>query len=182
MAKVVTWELVGARGALGRFVRATKEIRVANRQLAREVGKLVVKALKKHAPVGVHYDISSDGTVTERRPETLKKSFSFKTFRRGGFIEIRVYGAEHLKYVINPTRPHWIVAKKAKFLRFYWPDAPPAVVEMFPSKVVYFRAVFHPGNPRGNPFHERALISLEPGLRKMMTKRAARVKETLEGQ
>lgn len=181
MPRIISWELVGARGALGRFVKATKEIRTVNRNLARDVGRMMVKALKKHAPVGVHYDINPAGAVTESRPETLKKSINFKTFSRGGFIEIRIYATEHVKYVIYPTRPHWITAKKAKFLRFYWPNAPAPVVEMFPSKVVYFRQVWHPGTV-AQPFHERALISLEPGLRKMMNKRVARVKETLEGQ
>lgn len=174
------WKLLGARDVEGRFTEATEEAQKQQRELARESGRLIVKEMKKEAPVGTHYKIQADGTVTAFRPETLKKSIKFRTFARSWGTEIRVYAAKHALYVINKTRAHWIRAKKAKVLRFFWPNAPRAVVERFGGNVVFFKQIWHPGTA-SNPFHFRALLSLEPQFHHMLNKFAVRFKEFIEG-
>lgn len=180
MAKFISWEFVGFRDTLGRFTAGTVEARNQAREIARACGKLLVAAMKRLAPVGTHYRIDSSGNVYESRPATLQKSIKFKTFSRPGGTILRIYAAEHVKYVIYPTRAHLITAKKASFLRFYWPDAPPEIVQSFGGNVVYFKSVWHPGNRGGNPFHERAEEELQPRLRYEMNKGAAYVKQRME--
>lgn len=178
--RIITWEMRGFRDVLGRFTKASKSSRRFSRDIARDVAKIAVERLKRYAPVGTHYKITSDGSVVEYRPETLKKSIAYRTFSRSWGTEVRIYAAEHVKYVINPTRPHRIRAKNVRFLRFYWADAPAEVVEMFGGNVVYFQSVWHPGT-RANPFHERALLDMEPDLTHSLNRGAVQFKEILEG-
>lgn len=175
----MTWELQGFRDLEGRFRAASTEARKAAREMARDVGRALVAEMRKFAPVGTHYIIHDNNSVTVTKPETLKKSLSFKTFTRAWGVELRFYAAEHVKYVVNKTRPHWIEAKNSKVLRFYWPDAPAEVVEQFGGNVVYFRRVWHPGS-FSNPFPERALISLAPQLQHHAQRAVIKVKEVVE--
>ena len=179
MAKIVTWELQGFRDLLGRFRAASPEARKAAQVMSRDIGRLIVAEMKKFAPVGTHYIIHDNNSVTVTKPATLKKSISFRSFNRPWGVELRFYAAEHVKYVVNKTKPHWIEAKNAKVLRFYWPDAPAPVVEMFGGNIVYFKRVWHPGT-YANPFPERALISLAPQLQHHAQRAVIKVKETIE--
>ena len=143
------------------------------------MGRLLVAELQRLAPVGTHYRIDGD-SVTESRPETLKKSIHFKTRQAGhDRVELNIYAAEHIKYVIYPTRAHWIEAKNGKFLRFYWPDAPPEVLEMFPTGIVYFKRVWHPGT-KGNPFQQEAMTNKWDEIQKLTREAAERVKLSVE--
>lgn len=57
------------------------------------------------------------------------------------------------KWIQQGTRPHPIVARRVKFLRFYWPKV---------GRVVYFRSVNHPGT-KPNPFMAVAYKQWLPG-------------------
>lgn len=178
--RIVSFNMQGYRDLLGRFATGSKEAKTRLRTSSRDIGRKVTAAIKKAAPVGTHYIIHPDGTYTETKPATLKKSIRFKTFQRKWGVDLRFYAASHVKFVIHKTKPHWIEAKRAKFLRFVWPDAPPELVESFGGNVMYFRRVWHPGT-RANPFHERAILALEPEVSRALRQYAARVFRTMEG-
>jgi hypothetical protein len=63
----------------------------------------------------------------------------------GGYV----FGYPHVAapFFEHGTEPHEIRAKRAEFLAFEWPDAPPAVREMFEVTfpTVFFKRVEHPG-------------------------------------
>lgn len=180
MPNFISWKFIGFRDTLGRFTRGSAEARRQAQEIARACGRLIVAEMKKLAPVGTHYRIDTNGNVYESRPATLQKSIKFRTSSRAWGTYLQIYAAEHIKYVIYPTRPHAITARNATFLRFYWPNAPPEIVNRFGGNVVYFKSVWHPGT-KGNPFHERAVENLQPQLRYEMNKGAAYVKQTMEG-
>ena len=173
------WELFGYRDAMGRFASGTDEARRRTREMLQAVGRILLDELRRRAPVGVHYEIDPYGGVIATKPETLKKSLTFRTFERGNTSFLKFYAAEHVKYVIYPTRPHAIRAKRGKFLRFYWPGAPAGVVQMFGGNIVYFQQVWHPGT-KGNPFHKEALDAMTPSIRSQMNKAVVQVKTYLE--
>lgn len=177
MPQFITYRLIQFRDVLGRFTKASQEARDLARDFARQGGRLLVAELKRQAPVGTHYEIHDDGTVTESRPETLKKSIKFRTFNRSWGVEIRFYAAEHAKFVIAGTRAHRIAARVKKCLRFFWPNAPLGVVTR--SGVVHFRSVWHPGQKK-NEFNLRALKEANPELHRLLQKHAGIVKRTLE--
>jgi len=179
MPNFISWKFVGFRDTQGRFAAGSKATKRAAQDIARACGRLIVREMQRLAPVGTHYRIDSHGNVFESRPETLKKSIKFRTFSRANGTVLRVYAAEHVKYVIYPTRPHRITAKRGKFLRFYWPDAPPEIVASFGGNVVYFKSVWHPGT-KGNPFHERAVENLQPDIQREMNRGAAYVQQAME--
>ena len=56
-------------------------------------------------------------------------------------------------FIQKGTKPHPIVARRARFLRFYWPKV---------GRVVYFKRVNHPGT-KPNRFYNRALQNWLPG-------------------
>jgi len=177
MAKFIEWKLSGTKGNSFRISR--KRAESTARELARDTGRILVRELKRLAPVGTHYEIRGE-SVTASRPETLKKSINFKTYQAGhGIVNLKIYAADYIKYVIYPTRPHWIEAKNVKFLRFFWPDAPPAVMEMFPTGIVFFKRVWHPGT-EGNPFHQEALANKWDELRKLNEEAAESIKVMIE--
>lgn len=55
-------------------------------------------------------------------------------------------------YITEGTKPHPIVARRAKFLRFFWPKV---------GRVVFFKSVNHPGT-RPNRFYNRAVARWMP--------------------
>lgn len=167
--------MMGFRDILGRFAKADGAIKFRSRKIAEEAGQLAVKALKKNAPVGVHYIISSDGkSVKETRPATLKKSLKYKLVQTNKGTEVHILCAPHAAFVVKPTKAHEIVAKNKKSLRFFWPGAPAQVVKAQGGNIVHFTRVWHPGT-KGNPFHERTIVEIEPKLKNLMNKGAARV-------
>ena len=180
MANFITWEFVGTNEIVRRLERIIPQLAPANRDLARTAGRIILTALRKEAPVGTHYIISGN-QVTATYPETLKKSLIYRTYAKKDYVELKFYAAEHVKYVVNPVRGHWITAKKGKFLRFYWPGAPPELVEKFGGNIMYFKQVWHPAQ-KANPFHERAFKSVQTEVESLMTQYGATVIETLEGR
>lgn len=56
------------------------------------------------------------------------------------------------KFILGGTRPHTIVPRRARMLRFYWPKV---------GSVVFARRVQHPGTA-ANQFYRRALVRWRP--------------------
>jgi hypothetical protein len=56
------------------------------------------------------------------------------------------------RFIQQGTRPHTIVPRRARMLRFYWPRV---------GRVVFARRVNHPGT-KPNQFYQRALIRWRP--------------------
>lgn len=75
----------------------------------------------------------------------------------GSGFEIRSHNPLR-RYITEGTKPHPIVARRAPFLRFYWPKV---------GRVVYFRSVNHPGT-KANRFYNRALARWMPEARTEM--------------
>lgn len=177
----MTYELTGVNEVVGRLERIIQGLRPANRDLARKAGQIILMELRKEAPIGTHWIISGK-EATPTYPETLKKSIIYRTYARGNRVDLKFYAKDYVKFVVNRTRPHWIVAKNAKFLRFYWPGAPPEIVEKFGGNVVFFKKVWHPGNRHPNKFHERAYKNVQTEVENLMTQYGAAVIEALEGK
>lgn len=180
MANFITYELTGVNEIVDRLERIIPGLKPANRDMARKAGRILLMALRKEAPVGTHWIISGK-QATPTWPETLKKSIIYRTYVRGDRVDLKFYAKDYVRYVINKTRPHWIVAKNVKFLRFYWPGAPPAIVERFGGNVVFFTKVWHPGT-KANPFHKRAYKNVQTVIEGLMTLYGATVIGMLEGK
>lgn len=181
MPSLFGWELRQYRDVLGRFTRASRDAKKVTRDMARDAGRLLVSELKKEAPVGVHWVVDYPSrTATETRPATLKNSIQFRTFSRPYGFELKIYAADHVKFVINDVKGHRITAKNRPVLTFYWPDAPQNVVDMFGGNIVHFKSVWIPAR-KANPFHKRALDAVTPEFQRMLQKYAGTVKTTLEG-
>lgn len=180
-SRLFSYELSQFRNVLGRFTKASVEARGLSRRMARRAGRILVRALKKEAPVGMHYIIHwPEKTVSIERPATLKKSIKFRTLKRPWGVELRIYAAQHVEYIINDVKGHRVTAKNRPVLTFYWPDAPDEVVEMFGGNIVHFHSVWIPAR-KANPFHKRALTAVTPKLQRMLQKHAGTVKDVLEG-
>ena len=123
----------GNRDAQGRFARSIAAVPRARREELRELGRRVVLALQKEAPV---------------RTGRLRKGITFKTRDSGWESEVRVTSeAPYTVYVIRGRGP--VVAKRAKALRFE--PGPLGSGFIFRKRV---RAA------KANPFHRRAFDSL----------------------
>jgi hypothetical protein len=80
---------------------------------------------------------------------------SMKVLRTGDFSRRIVSTARHARFLDEGTKPHWIVAKHAKFLRF-----------VTGGSLVFRKRVFHPGtSPRQFSIKEHAFVeSVLPGV------------------
>lgn len=68
-------------------------------------------------------------------------------YKGEGGVGVSKKDVPYAGYVMYGTKPHVIRARRAKFLRFYWPKV---------GRVVFFKKVNHPGT-KANRFLERAL-------------------------
>ncbi len=128
----------GQRDLLGRFDRATKEVRLARRDEMRGMGQRVVAALRAEAPV---------------RTGRLRKGIRFNTRESGSELEMHVTSEAFYTPMVIYGRKGF-GPKHAKALRF---EPGP------PGSGFIFRKWVGPSKP--NPFHRRAFAVLgdEPG-------------------
>lgn len=163
------------RDLRGRFVKATEEVQKAKRDELRGLGAYVVSRLKAEAPRG--------------KTGKFAASHSFKTFERGQNIELRFYSAGPLgQFIRLGTKPHRIVAKRAKALAFFWPKVGmmtfvpragfPITGEAGGAFWIGKGFVNHPGT-QPNPYHERALASMSTPMRDALSRMAARFAQTV---
>lgn len=79
------------------------------------------------------------------RTGRLRESIRASRVKVSGPFRVEAHVSANRRYarfVHEGTRPHIILARRARALRFYWPRV---------GKVVFFKSVNHPGND-ANPF------------------------------
>lgn len=77
---------------------------------------------------------------------TLRRTIGFRTLARGGQVELSLFAtAEHASWVHDGTRPHMIVPRRARVLRF-----------QAGGREVFAMRVRHPGT-RPRPFMRLAI-------------------------
>ena len=114
-----------------RLTRMDERLRYAPRNVIDQVGRAWLEAMKADAP---------------RRSGRMADSLQFvlgarqATFSTGSFE-----GVDYTPFVIDGTRPHVILPRRARHLRF-----------VIGGRVIFARRVRHPGT-RPNPFPQRAL-------------------------
>lgn len=165
------------RDVSGRFVKADAETIKTKRDEMRHLGGSFVEKLKAAAPVG--------------KTGKFRDSHTFKTFERGNEIELRTYSAAPLgRFIRLGTKPHRIVAKRAKALAFFWPKVGmmtfvpragfPITGEAGGSFWIGKGFVNHPGT-KPNPYHERALVNMSPAMQASLHKIALSFVEAIKG-
>jgi hypothetical protein len=124
-----------------RVLDASRGVEQDRRAVLRGQGRRFVQLAKDEAP---------------KRTGEFARSITFKTFQKGDTDEVNIYTPQPLgKWITKGTKPHVIAARRAAFLRFYWPKV---------GKVVFFKRVNHPGT-KANPFMSRAYRRWLPGAR-----------------
>jgi hypothetical protein len=124
-----------------RVLAASKGVEQDRRMVLRGQGRRFVQLARDEAP---------------KRTGDFARAISFKTFQSGDVDQVNVYTPQPLgKWITGGTKPHVIAARRAKYLRFYWPKV---------GKVVFFKSVNHPGT-KPNPFMSRAYRRWLPGAR-----------------
>jgi len=163
-----TIRMTNLRDAAGKFRSMADKGAVEHaRNLAREVGKVMVEEFSAEAPVGKHYTFSGQLYEPAKR---LRDSFFYRTYVKGKGVELGVYSKtpDKLGWVIRGTHPfkrgrRIIRPVRAKALAFYWARKQKSMVLPY---------VKHPGS-LPNPFHERALRIAQPKVERL-ERRAAR--------
>lgn len=112
----------------------------------RELSDKLLRAAREEAPV------KTGRLRANLRVEPFRMTGPYKG--EGG-VGVSLADVPYAGYVRWGTRPHVIRARRAKFLRFYWPKV---------GRVVFFKKVNHPGT-KPNYFLERALNRVARELR-----------------
>lgn len=126
------------RDMSGRFSKAEKALLAARRSELRKLGRLHQQAIQRAAP---------------KKTGEFARGIRFRSFEKGDSVGFTVSTPQPLGKWLRPpgTKPHTITARRAKYLRFYWPKA---------GKVVFFKSVQHPGYKPDSDFVEDAVDSL----------------------
>lgn len=131
------FDLVGWRDRRGRFLAVSESARAATRDAARAAGKDLREALRRESPRG-----------KSPRPEGERFANQWQSRYReteNGAEQSFENKAPHAPFVLFPTKPHAIVAKRAKVLRFE-----------VNGSLIFRRRVAHPGT-KGNDVIGRTL-------------------------
>ena len=169
-----TIEITGIRDVKGRYaaMRDKGAVRHA-RGLLKEIGRILVGALREEAPVGRHYTF--EGAEYEP-PKRLRDSFFYRTYVRGKTIRLSIYSkaSKILRFVILGTRPHkrgrrTIRPRRALALALYCARK---------QKSMVVASVQHPGT-LPNLFHERAYRIAKPEIERLQRKAAKRMARSL---
>lgn len=117
-------------------------------QWADTVGPIGRTALRQRAPR------SKPDKTSGRRSGRFAQSIRYdRTTRPAISVQARwTANTPYAKWVIEPTKPHIIRAKAARYLRFKASDG---------SRWVYKKSVRHPGT-KGNDFHLRTMKHYKP--------------------
>lgn len=147
MTTLIKFEALGYRDVMGRYAERTEALDRGLRDLVREETKALWSAMRYYAPektgkfkAGLRYrtDVRGEGRVTG-------------TIYAGGphafLLPIFIYG----------SRPHTIVARRARALRFFWERGPRG------PGIYYYKSVQRPGTDP-HPFIAQAMDSREPHL------------------
>ena len=132
------------RDVEGKFTKATKKLMEKQRRELRPQARRLVGLMQEEAP---------------SRSGAFKAKIRYQTFTEGSWVGFKVLMPQPLAtFIIRGTRPHPIVARRAKSLRFFWEKGPKG-----PGIYFYF-AVRHLGT-KPNRFAGRAVRRWRPGAR-----------------
>lgn len=147
-------QIVGARDIQGRFQRASNELKAAQRDEMRDMGRTIVRVLQEEAPV---------------RTGRLRRGIRFRTYQRLKDTELRITSeAPYTELVIRGRGP--VVAKRAKALRFE--PGPPGSGFIFRKRV---------GPAKANPFQKRAFAKLQDEPMRAARRIAGRIERAYSG-
>lgn len=137
------------RDLKGRFAKANSKLLQIRREMLRPEAKRLVGLVKQEAP---------------KKSGEFAKGISYRTFASGNATGFMVTTPQPLgRFLIEGTRPHSIIAKRASVLAFFWPNGPEG------SGTYFYRSVHHPGTPP-NRFHGRAYRRWLPGARRTLNR------------
>ena len=129
------------RAVSGKFVRANKELKKERRVALQSIGRRYIPIAQQEAPV---------------KSGKFRKSLRFRTAMQGDNVVLTTSSLQPLgKWIIEGTKRHRIVAKRAKVLAFFWLKGPSG------PGMYFYRSVNHPGT-KPNPYHERAWRRVRP--------------------
>lgn len=141
--KVLEIEFTNLKDVLGSYLAAQEESRKAREDEIQKLAQRLERVARQEAPKG--------------RTGALRRSIKSEVrhSQDGSRVRLRA-DAPYAKFVIHGTRPHIILPRVAKVLRFEVAD-----------RIVFAKRVHHPGT-QPNPFGERALQAAEPDFRDTM--------------
>ncbi len=130
-----------------RFKAAQEKMEKQKHETMRNLGRQWVDFARSEAPEG--------------RTGRFRQSIFYRTFQRGKVIEMRTYVEQPLgTWIKRGTKPHVIMARNARVLRFLWENGPRSSSNF--TAFHFYPRVNHPGT-KENPYHERATRRWRPG-------------------
>lgn len=142
------------RNVAGQFAKATEALRQQQRDSMAVLGQLWKEEILKEAPRG--------------KTGKFREAHAYRVFDRGGRVELRTYAPQPLAtWIIKGTRPHLIVARKAKALRFLWENGPRSNKRF--TAYHFYVWVWHPGT-KPNNYLERAHRTWMPFAREELSR------------
>jgi hypothetical protein len=164
----ITVDLIGARGALGRFesMAATgvrDEMVVVAEGLREEIERLYREAAPRR---------KDSGDRPPRAAQTFAESIEARLVETGdGFtLSVGTSQGDLAQWIREGTRAHEIVPRQARALSFFWPRA---------GAHVTFARVWHPGT-RPNPWESKPREAAEQLVRDRAKSWAQRIISRLE--
>lgn len=144
----------------GRFVKASDELTAIKRQELKPEAERLRNLAREEAP---------------RKTGKFAKSIVYRTYSSGNEVGFTIQSAKPLgDWILEGTRPHRIVARRANVLAFYWKNGPRG------AGMYYFRSVNHPGT-KPNRFMGRAYRRWLPGARACLTRISTRYVKIIQG-
>jgi len=142
--KILKMEVLGYRDMQGRYARRTDALQAGTRDMVRTEARALLAALRFYAPKKTGQFAQGLGYRTDERPGGVTSTF-YASGPHAFLLPIFVHG----------SKPHPIVARRARALRFFWEHGPRG------PDVYYYKSVWHPGTDP-DPFVSLALDSREP--------------------
>lgn len=147
------------RNVSGAFAKANKQLIEVQRSGLRTLGELWYEQVQKEAPVG--------------RTGKFRTSHSWRTFETSQGIQLRTYAPQPLAtWITKGTKPHLIVARKAKALRFLWENGPRSSKKF--TAYHFYTWVWHPGT-KPNDYLGRVHRAWMPFAREELNKMGRKV-------
>jgi hypothetical protein len=117
------------------------EVRQAHADFLREHERMV-RGVARRASKAAHHHATQKNHGFKHRTGAAKRGVrNLVVPLRGGVRVVLKNAVPHASYLEYGTDPHYIHARRAKFLVFYWPKV---------GRTVFYKRVLHPGT---RPYH-----------------------------
>lgn len=142
------------RNIRGMFEKANKAMIEQQRESMRTLGEIWLESVRSEAPIG--------------KTGKFRAAHSFKTFETSKGMQLRTYAPQPLAtWITKGTRPHLIVARNKKALRFLWPNGPRSNRRF--TAYHFYVWVWHPGT-KPNDYLGRVHRVFVPFMREELAK------------